>query len=78
MSQRTHLDASFIVRIWWEDRSQNTEAPVWRGQVQHVASGETAGFCSRAELWDFLLHWTGASAPGNGPPPGNELDFLPS
>lgn len=61
MAQQKRRDASFVVRIWWEDRNRAvTGSPVWRGQVQHAVSGESVGFHSVGELWDFLRRWTGA------------------
>jgi len=60
MPQQTSRDASFVVRIWWEDRNQYAEPPIWRGQVQHAGSGEATGFRSMGELWNFLRRWTGA------------------
>ncbi|MBU0490896.1 MAG: hypothetical protein KKA73_25805 [Chloroflexi bacterium] len=60
MSSPTPRDASFIVRIWWEGRSPEPGALVWRGQVQHATSGESIGFCNMVELYEFLQRWTGA------------------
>ena len=68
MTQPTYQDASFIVRIWWEGRDQATAEPIWRGQAQHVATGEVIGFYNLEQLGAFLHHWTGALSPGDRPP----------
>ncbi|GEM_PF-2966955 len=67
MTQPTYHDASFIVRIWWEGRDQATAGPIWRGQAQHVATGEVIGFYNLEQLGAFLRHWTGALSPEDRP-----------
>ena len=46
--------AAFILRIWWEQKDSN---PIWRGQIQHAASGDSRYFQSVNELLHFVeLH----------------------
>jgi hypothetical protein len=54
---RTH---AFVVRIWWESGLSRPDArPLWRGQVQHAASGRTLSFQSLDELLRFIQEHTG-------------------
>ncbi len=49
---------SFIVRIWWEsDLTRPDGRSLWRGRVQHVASGRTQGFQSLEDLLRFIRLW---------------------
>jgi len=61
MSLTRRRDASFIVRVWWEQRE--SAPPIWRGQVQHAASGQTAFFQTVGDLLRFIEHWTGNLTP---------------
>jgi len=45
---------AFVTRVWLEPAMPDTE-PTWRGQVEHVGSGETAGFQVPAALIDLAL-----------------------
>jgi hypothetical protein len=63
-----HQPGSFVLRIWWEGNDQ----PIWRGWVQHAASGETRYFLQLADLLAFveahtgrLIAEDGAAAAGN-------------
>jgi hypothetical protein len=47
---------AFVLRIWWEE---GNGAPVWRGWVQHAASGETCYVHRLADLIAFLEMRTG-------------------
>jgi hypothetical protein len=49
-ARHSHL---FTVRLWAEDRGQGRLE--WRGQVQHILSGETHYFRDWAVLVDLLL-----------------------
>jgi hypothetical protein len=62
MQQRiTHSQGhAFVVRIWWEsDLIRPDGRPLWRGRVQHAASGEYRVFQSLDELLSFLQSHTG-------------------
>ena len=48
--------ASFVLRIWWE---QEAITPVWRGRVQHPASGDNCDFQTIDELLDFVEQHAG-------------------
>ena len=59
MSGETHRSNSFVLRIWWEE---GEEAPVWRGWVQHAASGESQYFERVGDLIGFVEACTGPLA----------------
>ncbi len=52
-------DASFIIRIWWERRSQ--ESAVWRGQIIHVQTGQSRFLQNESTLIGFIRRWSGAA-----------------
>jgi hypothetical protein len=43
--------STFVVRLW---REWSVAGPRWRGQVDHVQSGETARFLDLEELLDII------------------------
>ncbi|HET6980053.1 MAG TPA: hypothetical protein VFI24_27215 [Pyrinomonadaceae bacterium] len=45
---------SFIVKIWLEDDSDETEKPVWRGHITHVPSGERRYLKKLNDIRDFI------------------------
>ncbi len=49
---------SFVLRIWWEEGTR----PVWRGWVQHAATGETRYFQRLSDLLAFVEAHTGSLA----------------
>ncbi len=56
MSRSTGRYNSFIVRIWWEE---NETAPrLWRGSVQHAATGESCYVNSVVEILNFIQSYT--------------------
>jgi len=51
---------AFIVRIWWEPGlTRPNGSPLWRGRVQHAASGQTRVFQSLEELLEFIEEQAG-------------------
>ena len=40
MTQPEHRTESFVVRVWLERREIVDALPVWRGVIEHVASGK--------------------------------------
>ena len=51
---------AFVVRVWWEPGlTQPDGRPLWRGQVQHAASGRTFVFQSLNDLLCFIQSQTG-------------------
>lgn len=54
--------ASFVARIWLE-RHENG-GPVWRGNIQHVQSGESQHFSRLAEMRPFIERLTGVTFSG--------------
>lgn len=56
MSEAKHHSDSFVLRVWWEE---GEEAPVWRGWVQHAATGDVRYFHRVSELLAFVEHHTG-------------------
>ena len=43
---------AFIVRLWAEYLEQTP--PSWRGEIQHVESGEVRRFATFGEMTDFI------------------------
>jgi len=55
---------AFVVRIWWEPGLTRPNGhPLWRGQVQHAASGRTVVFQTLDELLHFIQDQTGDLEP---------------
>ncbi|MBT3337570.1 MAG: hypothetical protein HN855_13330 [Anaerolineae bacterium] len=52
MSSEVHLSSreSFILRFWRENNSQEN----WRGQIQHVSSGQITHIQKLDELIEYL------------------------
>ncbi|MFZ6028482.1 MAG: hypothetical protein ACOYYS_12270 [Chloroflexota bacterium] len=52
--------SAFIVRIWWEPGLLGPDdRPLWRGKVQHAASGRWLVFQSLKDFLQFLQSHTG-------------------
>jgi hypothetical protein len=67
-SNRHTLSHAFIVRIWWESGLTRSDGrPLWRGQIQHAASGRTLTFQSLSELLRFIQTQTGELDPTDAP-----------
>ncbi len=49
---------SFVLRIWWE--KDDCCFPVWRGRIQHAATGETACMTAVEDLLAFIEARTGS------------------
>jgi hypothetical protein len=49
--EETH---SFVLRCWLEPREIESAEPLWRGEVEHVPTGERVFFRSFVELKRFL------------------------
>jgi len=45
---------TFIVRFWQEPGASEGR---WRGQVQHIQSGERAAFADKGTLMSFIGQW---------------------
>ena len=52
--QVVHPLNTFVVRFWQEVGS---DRPRWRGQAQHVQSGERIAFADEAGLLAFVRRW---------------------
>jgi hypothetical protein len=51
---------TFIARVWWEKGlTRPNGQPLWRGQVQHAASGQSLVFQSLDDLLRFIQSRTG-------------------
>jgi hypothetical protein len=48
---RTH---SFVVKIWLEETADETQHPVWRGHITHVASGQRRYVNSLAGISGYI------------------------
>jgi hypothetical protein len=57
MSRATGRHNSFIVRIWWEENEATP--PLWRGSVQHAATGESCYVNSMVGILSFIQSYTG-------------------
>jgi hypothetical protein len=55
--------ASFVLRIWWEEGGAK---PIWRGRIQHAASGDSRYFQTIAELLDFVEQRAGSLSTQGG------------
>lgn len=45
--------ASFLIRLWREDSPGDT-SPEWRGEVEHIQSGQRCTFSTLDEMLGFL------------------------
>lgn len=45
---------SFIVKIWIEDRAEETDLGVWYGHITHVPSGKRHYLKNLDEIRDFI------------------------
>jgi len=50
-----HQPGSFVLRIWWEGEKN----PLWRGWIQHAATGQVRYFHRLADLLAFVQERTG-------------------
>ena len=67
---------AFVVRIWWEQGlSRPNGRPLWRGKVEHAASGQSYVFQSLDGLLRFIQSQTGELEDGLVP---NDQDTDPS
>lgn len=46
---------SFIVKIWLEERAEDTGEPAWRGHITHVPDNRRLYFKDLAEINVFIL-----------------------
>jgi hypothetical protein len=60
--EKSYRAASFVLRIWWE---QDEKKAIWRGRVQHAATGHASYFRHVADLLAFIETHTGPLE--NGP-----------
>ncbi len=57
--------ATFVVRLWAEYLEQTP--PAWRGEIEHVGSGEKAHFREAADIVRFIAaHVSETAAQGEG------------
>lgn len=48
---------SFIVRFWLEPRELDNARPIWRGVVEHVATGEKLYLKNLEEVKQFIVSY---------------------
>lgn len=52
---------SFVVKVWLEETAVETNSPVWRGHITHVASGQRRYIQSVGSIphfiWPHLRKW---------------------
>jgi hypothetical protein len=53
--EESHSIHSFIVKIWLEDRDENTHQTTWRGHITHVPSGERRYISTLEGIIEFIL-----------------------
>jgi hypothetical protein len=58
LSERPHRRDAFVLRIWWEEGEG--AARLWRGWIQHAATGEVAYIGTLDDLLAFIEARTGA------------------
>lgn len=64
---------AFVVRVWWETGLTRPDGhPLWRGYVQHAASGRTLVFQSLHELLRFIQAQAGDLESMNNEPINND------
>jgi len=52
---------AFVVRVWWEPGLTRPDGrPLWRGYIQHAASGRSLVFQSLDELLRFIQSQAGS------------------
>ncbi len=57
-SGRQRFSNSFVLRIWWEGEEQL----IWRGWIQHAATGQSHYFDHLTDLLAFVETHTGSLA----------------
>ena len=51
---------AFVVRIWWEPGLSRPDGhPLWRGKIEHAASGQYLVFQTLDDLLGFVQSQTG-------------------
>ncbi len=50
---------TFVLRLW---ESMDGDVPSWRGEVQHIQTGEHTAFADEATLLRFLRQWVSMAA----------------
>ena len=60
VSQEHRDYLSYLLRLW---RESDREVPVWRASLRSSRTGETVGFSSLKELFEFLQGQTGMLPP---------------
>lgn len=48
---------SFVVRLWQEPREIEGAGPEWRGQIEHVQSGERVYFRNLDKMVGFIVSY---------------------
>jgi len=56
MSLLGDRSASFIIRIWRDDREDTVSEVVWRGSIESVRNGDKVYFRELAVIETFLKH----------------------
>jgi hypothetical protein len=57
MSEEHSQHHSFVLRIWWE--AQHGASHIWRGRIQHAATGDAQYVGTLDDLLDFIEARTG-------------------
>ena len=59
MSEEHSPHHSFVLRIWWEWEAHYGAARIWRGRIQHAATGDTQYIGTLDDLLAFIEARTG-------------------
>ncbi len=58
-NMESHL---FLVRLWLQRGSDASADELWRGQVQHVITGQVGSFDGQSSLMEVLIALTSSGA----------------
>jgi hypothetical protein len=59
---------SYLICLWQERASDETDAYGWHAEVEHIQTGDRQRFGSLAELWQYLRRQMPS---GDGDPSGS-------
>ena len=57
MNSKEDNSHTFIVRFWLEPRELENAGPIWRGVVEHVASGRKLYLKNLEEVKQFIVSY---------------------
>ena len=57
MYSQSAYDHSFIVKVWLEETTEESDQTIWRGRITHVPSHEQRYFQDLNDLIVFIQHY---------------------